>query len=513
MLLNESHATAMTRRVSDLLSSIYCGTTSHSEYDAGWLARVPLPGHDGTPAHPEVLSVVQQTQQPDGGWGPEGPHHSAKILCTLSSMLALLDSEESRATMSRRIDLAAQSIDRAWAKLTDEPELTIGFELLAAPLLKQVCRHGLNLEHLLSHALKLQIQKLRHIPEDQLYSPRLSIGYSLEFLDTGLDLARAATLQVANGSIAGNIAATAYYARISGNPAALDYLQNCIQKWGPDNIPYGEPSDLFPRIWVLHHLRMADLITPDDPRVKPHLDALESHLGQWGMSWSTYLQYGDVDDTNLALSLLEWGQRHPDWTVLNQYETTTHFCTYFGENSPSTSANAHVLGSLLEFQPQRTEAIEKTRRFLLRTRTLDGYWNDKWHTSPYYTTSRAIWSLALYGDIDAVAKSCRWILGRQEVTGGWGFFGRATPEETSYCIHALVAWLRLGGTVPHDTIFNALRFLTAHMEQNWDLSGHPRFWINKTLYLPKDIVQSSVVGAVSMGIEALASLPSALTRR
>jgi halimadienyl-diphosphate synthase len=498
---------AIHQRVQSLLDTIYGGTTSHSEYDAGWLARVPKPDDRGVPAYPEVLAVVQRTQRSDGSWGPDGPYHSAQILCTLSSVLALLDNDATRTSYARKIQLAVEFVDRSWARLGDAPELTIGFELLAAPLLRQVCHHGFDLEHLLSHSLDMQQTKLAHIPPDQIYSPRLSIGYSLEFLDGDLDLERAAKLQAANGSIAGNIAATACFARATGNSAAHGYLTNCIRKWGPDTIPYGEPADLFPRIWVLHHLRMAGLIAPESESVEPHIDVLESHVGPWGISWSTFLQYGDVDDTTLGLSLLEWGRRRPDWSVLDQYKTKSHYRTYFGESSPSSSANAHVLGTLLEFRRDQQESIQAIRSFLLRKRTAAKYWHDKWHTSPYYATSRAIRALAYHNDIDSVEESCNWILDTQDPSGGWGFFETPTPEETSYCIHALVAWKRLGGRWPYETMARAITFLTPYLDQGWDLVDHPRLWVNKTLYLPKDIVQSAIASAVAMGLKELPTNP------
>jgi hypothetical protein len=226
----------ITSRAQALLHPDVLGDMGHSEYDAAWVARVPG-GPGGGPAFPEVLRVVESAQAPDGGWAPHVNYQSARILATLASILAVAGAAEGRERAAR----GAEYVLQAWQRLDPREELTIGFELLAPALIRDACARGLPLGSLLDAADALQREKLARLPEALVYEPGLSASFSLEFLGDRLDPARAARVRLSNGSIGASVAATAYYACRTGDPAAMEYLRGVVRAHGADNIPYGPP--------------------------------------------------------------------------------------------------------------------------------------------------------------------------------------------------------------------------------------------------------------------------------
>lgn len=484
------------RRVAELMTTMSCGETSHSDYDAGWVARVRKPSTE-EPAFPEVLDVVRARQREDGSWGPEVPYASARVLSTLSSVLALM-STSGPPEDARRVQRGVAYLCREWERVVADPALSIGFELLVATLLQEACRSGLReLEAFLPGARELRARKLARIPKELIYSRKLSVGYSLEFIGADLDGARAKDLLLDNGSIAGNVAATAFYYSMTGDPTAYEFLVRCVARWGANAIPYGEPADLFPRIWILHNLETASLIDAQDPAVQAHVDVIERAFGPGGVGWSTLIDYGDADDTGMGLVVLAWSGRTPDWQVLRSYEGEERFRTYFGENDASTSANAHVLLALAvaERTPWVDAAIAKVIGFLRGQRTRQGCWTDKWHASPYYATACVIEAFVQAGHEHELAVSHEWVLATQRDDGSWGYFDQGSPEETSYALAILLASSdRTKHPIPPGVVERAIAYLSPFVGDRWNADMEP-LWINKTLYTPKQVVQSVILHA------------------
>ncbi len=477
-----------------MLHNACFGDMGHSEYDAAWIARVPLPGTT-RPAFPEVLRVVDETQRPDGSWGSEIDYASARITSTLASVLALLEFDRSPSVWARA-EAGAAYVRRTWPRLREAP-LTIGFELIAGALLDEACQAGLGLGELRQEAAALRAQKLARVPRAKLYDPRLSVSFSLEFLGDDLDLEQARRLQLPNGALGATPAPTAYYARKTGDPAAYTYLRNVVETFGPANIPYGMPATLWIRTWMLHHLQHGGLLNDLEDAARPHLEFIHQHLGPQGMSWSEALTYGDSDNTAVAVTLMHDYGFPVDWAWLQQYEHDQGFICFPAENGPSTSACAHVLLAICgRPYPNNVMAAGKAAKFLLDHRVDGAYWVDKWHSSPFYVTSHAIRALLLWNPLVA-EPSIGWLLRTQRPDGSWGHFGCGTAEETAYSLHALAAFHDAGGYVDPLVFQRAMAFLEP-FDGSEPPSAHPRLWIAKTLYRPLYVIRSAVLAAQAL---------------
>ena len=119
------------------------------------------------------------------------------------------------------------------------------------------------------------------------------------------------------------------------------------------------------------------------------------------------------------------------------------------------------------------------------------FWWDKWHASPYYVNSNAV--SVIYGIDNGLAMSrLKWILRTQNDDGGWGYYERSTPEETAYCLKALLWWDQTVERIETTALDAAAHFLMKRL----DTTRHPPLWIGKSLYTPRLPVQSAVLGAL-----------------
>jgi squalene cyclase len=173
-----------------------------------------------------------------------------------------------------------------------------------------------------------------------------------------------------------------------------------------------------------------------------------------------------------------------------------HFRCFALESNPSISANIHVLGALrISGYDKKHPSVKKIINFLKRTRTDEGYWLDKWHASPYYTTSHIIILASTY-DRDVCQKAIDWILRNQRADGSWRFYPESTAEETAYCIQSLCIWKQEGGSLPLRTIKDGMNWLLQHLE-----FPYHSLWIGKGLYCPNDVVKSAILSALLLANE------------
>jgi halimadienyl-diphosphate synthase len=476
-----------------LLTKANLDDMQHSEYDAAWLARVPKPGAPQEPAFPEVLKVIRETQAADGGWGaPEVEYTSARLLATLASILALTDFDGFQARA--QAEEGARFVRERWERIRKEPDLTIGFELVAATLVKEACARGFKLESLLEDTEKLQREKLAKVPPQMLYAPTLSLGFSLEFLGDGLDVEKARGLQLANGSIGASVAATAYFVRRSGDPVAYRHLQELVAAHGARAIPFGTPAQLWATIWLLFHVHMSGFFPELRTELEPHFDFILKNIKSYGLAWSSAVSYGDSDDSSVGFMVLHEGGYSVDWSPLVQYERPNGFVGFLAERGPSVTANAHVLDAIQgRPYPGGAASVEKAARFVLAQRLPEGYWTDKWHASPYYATSCSVRAL-LHWDATCVRPSLEWLAKQQRDNGSWGWFKDGTPEETAYALHALAAGHAAGLPVEPSVLARGLDFLYRY-DGTEPTEEHPRMWISKGLYSSPSVVRSAVIAA------------------
>jgi len=119
---------------------------------------------------------------------------------------------------------------------------------------------------------------------------------------------------------------------------------------------------------------------------------------------------------------------------------------------------------------------------------------DKWHISPYYSTSHAIIALTGLAD-NIIKKQINWLLKTQRPNGSWTFYPttpKAAVEETAYALMALMTVSEKRGTIPLEVIERGFRYLEKHYTSPEDL---PALWIHKTLYNPYYIVESVILSA------------------
>lgn len=384
-----------------------------------------------------------------------------------------------------------------WNRLDHDPEPALGFELVIAPLIEEACRFGLPLHHLLGPAQEIHAKKVAKITPEMIYSPRLSVGFSLEFVQDKLDAEKALQLRVSNGSLGDSVAATAHHARVTRDPTSHAFLRRIVDTYGPSNIPYAE-GNLWGPIWVLYNLEIAGLLPLLREQAQPHLEHIRAHVHDEGVSWSSYVKYGDGDDTAIAFYVLDRAGFSIDWDLLRQYELPEGFLTFRVESHPSTSTNANVLSAIAKqpYQGSR-ETCNKLIDLLLSRRNLQGFWVDKWHASPLYPTSRAMRALTATAmrSADELVGSCvAWLVQTQRRDGSWGFFDAGTPEETAYAIQGLNAAARAGLAMDRDVIVRASAYLDSiHDDAIYD--QHPKLWIAKGLYGPRQVIRSAVISA------------------
>jgi len=253
--------------------------------------------------------------------------------------------------------------------------------------------------------------------------------------------------------------------------------------------------EIFNKSWVLYNLELAGGLAEHWALARPHLDYLQQCWDdQHGVGFSRYYPVPDLDDTAVVFKLLNSLGVAVNPDVFLQYEKDTHFTCYTFERTPSVGANVHLLDALRtcpDYQ-HTPRMVEKILRFLHATRLENAYWSDKWHISPYYITAHTV--IALIGfDNQLAGDAVRWMIATQRPEGAWGYY-RPTCEETAYCLQALMTYHHHVAAVDRTVIDRAAAYLT-QQSTPWDM---PAMWIEKCLYTPPHIVESTILSALSM---------------
>jgi halimadienyl-diphosphate synthase len=135
--------------------------------------------------------------------------------------------------------------------------------------------------------------------------------------------------------------------------------------------------------------------------------------------------------------------------------------------------------------------VQKILKFLRMNQTASGYWEDKWHVSPYYASAHAVIACAGYAS-SLVEKTVDWILASQREDGAWGFH-QATAEETAYALQALLIWQNQACGRQEQTIRRGYQWLVQHLEPPF-----PALWIGKCLYAPELVIRSAIHSALAL---------------
>lgn len=473
---------------------------TRSAYDTAWIARL---GNLDWDLSSQALNWLAENQLPDGSWGASKPlYYHDRIICTLAAMAAL--TLRGRRSQDRRqiergqraLEMLSQGATRGL--MSDPAGATIAFEFIMPTLLAEVETHGI-ISHqddsVLGRLTRQRTAKLAKLPQ-RMINRRVSMAFCAEMVGPHeLLLLDVDNLQEENGSVAYCPSATAFFAlHIRPDPAALAFLNKiAINGAGPTT----GPIDIFEYAWVLWNAALTGCI--DDKTLPLCQPAIEGLKRNWSSevgiaSIAGFSQY-DSDTSGMTYHVLAHFGHKVDISGLLYYEEETHFRCFNLEANPSISANVHVLGALREdgYDVQHP-SVQKILRFLRQAQAGHPFWFDKWHASPYYTTSHAIIAFTNYAD-ELAKNAVEWILNTQNEDGSWGFYNdMPTSEETAYCLQALSVWKRHGSgdvEISVDVLKRGASWLKEHMDD-----PYPWLWVGKSLYCPELIVESAILSAL-----------------
>lgn len=461
---------------------------SPATYDTAWLAWL----------YPEARAWLIEAQYPDGSWGAELEYHHDRVVTTLAAINAIAAASTNKHELER-IERGLRYLEQAIPRLSQDVFETVGFELLTPALVDMGKTLGLKLdriEALIEPVKRIYEQKMALIPKELIYSPNVVVAHSLEFIGfEALDHSAIPQLRSMNGSIHNSPSATAFVEIGTGGSiegrAYLDMLMSRYNGVAPGFAPF----EIFEIVWVLYHISLNADLRALRPTVDPLVEFLAQVWTDKGVGFSvTFVP--DPDDASLAFRVLNKLGRVQDPSFLEIYEVGDHFQCFPLERNISLDVHIHIVDALkdsVDF-PRRDDLLLKALNILGRDLTTE-YIVDKWHISPYYSTSHAIMALTGLSD-NIIKKQINWLLKTQRRDGSWTHYPnhpKAAIEETAYALMALMTVYEKRKNIPFDIIDRGFRYLERHYRTAEEL---PAMWINKALYNPYHIVDSVILSAM-----------------
>ncbi|HEX2994778.1 MAG TPA: prenyltransferase/squalene oxidase repeat-containing protein [Anaerolineales bacterium] len=483
--------------IEKLIDEIGIGQMDSTAYDTAWAARL---GEVDWNLSSRSLAWLAEHQLPDGSWGTRAPfYHHDRVICTLAAMIAL--TYQGRRGQDRvQIENGKRALERIVGGATeglqaDPNGATIGFEMIAPTLAAEAEKLGLiknQGDRILGRLSKQRAKKLSYLQHNMI-NKHVTMAFCSEMAGTdGKHMLDVDNLQENNGSIAVSPSATAYFATYikRGDECSLNYLRGAMKNDG--GMPNVTPFTIFETAWSLWNLSLIpDLKTNE--KLQTHLDLLaKTWQPKRGTGHSEYYSVKDSDDTSLVYEVLSRFGIEKDLASVLVYEEQDCFRCFDLEANPSVSANIHVLGALGQAGLNATNpSVKKVIQFLRKMKGQNPYWVDKWHISPYYTTSHAIIACAGFAR-ELVEDAVQWILETQNTNGSWGTY-LPTAEETAYAMQALWVWNEKVAKVPRETLQDGARWLSENMDR-----PYPPLWIGKCLYNPNLVIRSAVISALAL---------------
>jgi halimadienyl-diphosphate synthase len=419
------------------------------------------------------------------------------LLTTLRAVLTLDTWSESPCDRAQ-VERGLAYIRAHAADLAKDPVETVAFELIFPTLLDEAEQRGLDVPQEAFVPVRVTgAAKRARAPRHLAYDRRTPLVISLEALGPHFEVELASAVQEVNGSVGTSPSATAFLLQhVPDNDAAAGYLRQMLHSDGRGGgMPAFFPIETYEYSWALYQLGQArpDIYRQMPEIITPILDYLYTTRTRTGWTFCAQTAVKESDTTAVCFAVLSQAGYTLNPALLYQYEEADHFRVYPFERNPSPSANAHILDALHYCDPrERAPRVAKVLRFLDETRQPGGFWFDKWHVSPYYTTSHVVLAAQDWAP-NLVAPAIDWLLAGQRPGGSWGFYA-STLEETAYAVLALLAWQRSGHAVPRDVIARGVDYLQAHYTDAE--CAYPPLWIAKTLYAPVLISQAAVLAAL-----------------
>jgi halimadienyl-diphosphate synthase len=488
----------MEKDVPTLLNKIGHSDMLSTAYDTAWLARLTKVDHElGLPA----IEWLCRNQLSDGSWGAGKSYcYHDRVISTLSAMIALTyyGKRQSDKNLIDKGLRALETITNTATKGLNSTQYgaTVGFEVIVPTLVAEAESLGIikqQKERILGRIGKHRSQKLAPI-KGKMISRNITLAHSAEMAGAdGQHMLDVENLQEKNGSVGCSPSATAYFAlQIKrGDKKALDYLYGIRGEDG--GVPNVAPFDVFEIVWTLWNFSMI----PNYPNLKneaqAHIDFLSKTWDrQSGCAFSSEYSVNDSDESSMVFDTLRrYGVRKAIDNILI-YEEKDWFRCFDLEHDPSISANIHILSALQQAGYKKNHpSISKILRFLQKKRSDNGYWEDKWHISPYYTTAHAIIACAGYAN-EIVSDAVAWLINKQKPDGSWGLFD-STSEETAYALQALWLWDQRAEHIPKECLYKSKTWLEDHQEHEYN-----PLWIGKCLYSPRLVIDSAVITALSL---------------
>jgi halimadienyl-diphosphate synthase len=485
------HQETLESEIRSLLIRLGEGKVEGVAYDTAWVARL-APRCAGY-GFDRALEWLRRNQYEDGSWGGPLVQYHDRFISTLAAIVALREGRQ-KPRDERRVKRGENALWKIVGRLGRDDSDTIGFPIISASLANEAAGLGLDVPLPPIRFAGAYHQKVKELINRPNRNWRTStITFSLEALCNAV--METDPVFEDNSSVALSPSATAAYLLshedVAGE-APLIYLQTVQQADG--SVPAVAPIDLFEIAWSLNHLHIAGAIEPDMPEVKRMLDYLwRVWSPSVGAGYSRHYSVTDSDGTAACFTALKWGNYPVSAEVFEHYEADDHFYCFLGETNPALSANVRLLAALrtCDDHPRYSSWIAKIVDTLHRFDENGSFWWDKWHASPYYVSGAAL--AALHGVDNALCRSrFKWIMRTQNDDGGWGYLGESTPEETAYCLEALVRWHNSIEPIDRTILDAAASYLWKH------LSDHRKIplWIGKSLYYPEGPVRAAILAAL-----------------
>lgn len=511
------------KEIKQVVEKLGEGRVEAVAYDTAWVSRVPKIDNLTEPQFPESLEWLRKNQCEDGTWGTQTPFNAhGNVLSTLAAILAF--KHWNLSIDQEIIQKAVQGLNQLALRLKDETYETIGFELLVPKMMLEAQEYqDLKIDpepfrvYDKSYQEKMKLIKAyqakvgKDRPDSWWFSAE-AFG-SLIDQSSPLPLNPEIAFNIGRRSIAGSPAATAFILAKSRQlgkdyPIAFEYLDEMVkvhQGGAPNVYPVNEFESSFCTTYLYEAGVPVSLLETPLSKV---LNFWENKKGK-GLGYSSDFDVDSDDTSHGALLLNKLFDREIDMSIFTPFFKNDKMFTYETERVASFSVNCNSLVFLKEIMSKDSKANEMALKIAdyleekVCKQVNQPPFQDKWHFSPYYPTSRSVF--ALIGLKDEVVNYClNWFIQNQREDGGWGYHDVSTIEETGHVCLALCYAYNKGYSVPINTFVKAQSYYSN--QDNFKNYEKLTLWIGKSLYCPTNVVKTLKVASEFSLMKVLQSI-------